>query len=505
MIQMIWGLTILFFAFSRTVYASLSSYIIDHGNEIDSTMMIGKVVLVLMILFVVFTLGQGLHEDCSIYLIQKKIKKQHQILIKEHLYIKENKDLITDSINKIPILEKNYYQAKYALFDQVALLLVSLVTLSFYSWLLAGLFVLETLILIFISSRASNQLKDLLNERQDLFSKYSETIKDAMLGQMIIKMYQQFTYILDKLDLSISLLNANAIKRVKIEEIMMNLSMFLMIIVSIGYSIYGIYLIEINQMTLGQLVAIGTLSSGIIKPIQKGVSLYAKMQSSKNTIKDELTITSHKIQIDLVFDAIEIDHAYLSVENQLLQEDIHLKINKGDKVLITGENGSGKSTFIKALLGFYPFKQVTMYFNENEVSCLPIDLFAYVSQSVFLFPGKVKDCFSTFSYNLQELDELLNLLNLESSFLNKEIGMRGENLSSGQKQKVALIRAILSKRPILVLDEAFSTLDKESKASLLNYLLSKEDRTLILIEHYDIETYRSSFNKHLHLLKREES
>ena len=83
--------------------------------------------------------------------------------------------------------------------------------------------------------------------------------------------------------------------------------------------------------------------------------------------------------------------------------------------------------------------------------------------------------------------------------------MRGENLSSGQKQKVALIRAILSKRPILVLDEAFSTLDKESKASLLNYLLSKEDRTLILIEHYDIETYRSSFNKHLHLLKREES
>ena len=376
MIQMIWGLTILFFAFSRTVYASLSSYIIDHGNEIDSTMMIGKVVLVLMILFVVFTLGQGLHEDCSIYLIQKKIKKQHQILIKEHLYIKENKDLITDSINKIPILEKNYYQAKYALFDQVALLLVSLVTLSFYSWLLAGLFVLETLILIFISSRASNQLKDLLNERQDLFSKYSETIKDAMLGQMIIKMYQQFTYILDKLDLSISLLNANAIKRVKIEEIMMNLSMFLMIIVSIGYSIYGIYLIEINQMTLGQLVAIGTLSSGIIKPIQKGVSLYAKMQSSKNTIKDELTITSHKIQIDLVFDAIEIDHAYLSVENQLLQEDIHLKINKGDKVLITGENGSGKSTFIKALLGFYPFKQVTMYFNENEVSCLPIDLFA---------------------------------------------------------------------------------------------------------------------------------
>ena len=503
MIQMIWGLTILFFAFSRTVYASLSSYIIDHGNEIDSTMMIGKVVLVLIILFVVLTMGQGVHDYCGIYLIQKKIKKQHQILIKEHLYIKENKDLITDSINKIPILEKNYYQAKYALFDQMALLLVSLVTLSFYSWLLAGLFVLETLILIFISSRASNQLKDLLNERQDLFSKYSETIKDAMLGQMIIKMYQQFTYILDKLDLSISLLNDNAIKRVKIEEIMMNLSMFLMIVVSIGYSIYGIYLIEINQMTLGQLVAIGTLSSGIIKPIQKGIHLYAKMQSSKNALKSEVTITSPKIQKDLVFEAIEINHAYLSVENQLLQEDIHLKINKGDKVLITGENGSGKSIFIKALLGFYPFKKVTMYFNENEVSCLPIDLFAYVSQHIFLFPGKVKDCFSNFFYNLQELDELLNLLNLESSFLNKEIGMRGENLSSDQKQKVALIRAILSKRPILALDEAFSTLDKESKNTLLSYLLNKKEMTLILIEHYDIETYRSSFTKHLHLIKRE--
>ena len=186
MIQIIWGSTILFFAFSRTLYATLSSYIIDHGNEIDSTMMIGKVVLVLMMLFVVFTLGQGLHEDCSIYLIQKNIKKQHQILIKEHLYIKENKDLIIDSTNKVPILEKNYYQAKYALFDQIALLLVSLIALSFYSWLLDGLFVLETLILIFISSRASNQLKNLLNERQDLFSKYSEIIKDAMLGQMII-------------------------------------------------------------------------------------------------------------------------------------------------------------------------------------------------------------------------------------------------------------------------------------------------------------------------------
>ena len=49
MIQMIWGLTILFFAFSRTVYASLSSYIIDHGNTIDSSMMMGKTVLVLII------------------------------------------------------------------------------------------------------------------------------------------------------------------------------------------------------------------------------------------------------------------------------------------------------------------------------------------------------------------------------------------------------------------------------------------------------------------------
>ena len=146
-----------------------------------------------------------------------------------------------------------------------------------------------------------------------------------------------------------------------------------------------------------------------------------------------------------------------------------------------------------------------MYFNENEVSCLPIDLFAYVSQYIFLFPGKVKDCFSNFSYNLQELDELLNLLNLESSFLNKEVGMRGENLSSGQKQKVALIRVILSKRPILVLDEAFSTLDKESKNTLLSYLLNKKEMTLILIEHYDIETYRSSFTKHLHLIKREAS
>ena len=101
--------------------------------------MIGKVILVLIILFVVFTLGQGLHDDCSIYLTQKSIKKQHQILIKEHLYLKENTNLITDSTNKIPILEKNYYQAKYALFDQIALLLVSLITLSFYSWLLAGL------------------------------------------------------------------------------------------------------------------------------------------------------------------------------------------------------------------------------------------------------------------------------------------------------------------------------------------------------------------------------
>lgn len=176
-------------------------------------------------------------------------------------------------------------------------------------------------------------------------------------------------------------------------------------------------------------------------------------------------------------------------------EDLSLEIDFGEKILMQGRSGIGKSTFAKLLVGLHTgFKgQVTIgdrqlnQFSRAELNKLVI----LVEQNPLLFNRTIREniCYSNTDYSESELSRVLNIscchefISALPKGLDTRLGEQGSSLSGGQIQRIAIARALLCKPKILILDESTSGLDKDLERKVLSNLVALKNQTLIVITH----------------------
>jgi ABC-type iron transport system FetAB ATPase subunit len=190
--------------------------------------------------------------------------------------------------------------------------------------------------------------------------------------------------------------------------------------------------------------------------------------------------------------AIDIDRLSVQVGGQKIISNLSLRLAKGRKATLVGPSGSGKSTLLLALLGFVaPAGGTILIFGEELTASSVWRLrtrMAYVSQEPELGEGSVRRILShPFTFrnnrhlkdNMERAPELMEKLYLPGHLLEKDIS----SLSGGEKQRVALISALLLEREILLLDEASSALDHSAKQAAIDLLKSREDLTLLSVTH----------------------
>jgi len=179
-------------------------------------------------------------------------------------------------------------------------------------------------------------------------------------------------------------------------------------------------------------------------------------------------------------------------ENFVLQ-NFSFNISRGDKVNVTGRSGIGKTTLFRLLLGFEKPDSGNIYFEGRPLSDTTVwelrRKVAYVSQDLNIGGGKVQSFFDETlslkanlinrSTSAVEIKKFFELFELPENLLNKEI----EELSGGEKQRVAIINALLLKRNIFFLDEITSALDKSLKLKVLDFFLLNPDFTILSISH----------------------
>ena len=207
---------------------------------------------------------------------------------------------------------------------------------------------------------------------------------------------------------------------------------------------------------------------------------------------------SELIAINTFDNHVKIDDVSFQYENSNNEalKNINVTINKGEKIALIGRSGSGKTTFSNLLLKFYNPTKGKIYLDDsiyNDVNTQNLrDLIGLVTQDAILFNDSVLNNISYGQKNINkdEVVEAAKTANIHDFIVSLEngydsvIGERGTLLSGGQKQRLSIARAILKNPPILIFDEATSSLDSESEQKVqlaINNLV--KDRTVIMIAH----------------------
>ncbi|QRM19021.1 type I secretion system permease/ATPase [Dechloromonas sp. TW-R-39-2] len=278
-------------------------------------------------------------------------------------------------------------------------------------------------------------------------------------------------------------------------------------LVSVVVVICGVYLIGDGKLSMGGLIACTMLTSRAVAPLGQMVGLLMQYHSAKVSLASLETIMANPVErpSDAAFvhrpelkGNIEFRDVQFSYPNSSIAalKGLNCKIVAGEKVVVIGRIGSGKTTLQKLLLGLYQPTGGALMIDGVDVRQLdPADLrrnVGYVAQDVTLFYGTLRDNISIGApyaddaaiMAAAEAAGLTEFVNRHPDGFDMMIGERGDSLSGGQRQGVAIARAFLMDPPILLLDEPTSAMDFSSEQQFKQRLKSMAaHKTVLIVTH----------------------
>lgn len=270
--------------------------------------------------------------------------------------------------------------------------------------------------------------------------------------------------------------------------------------------IFGGYVITTGKISPGELGGfIAVTGFMILTSVKKMAKCYGNLQESLagarrifEILDHEPTITdlSDAIEIKTINEGIKFENVSFSYDDKLVLKDINLTVNKGQIVAIVGESGAGKSTLLDLIPRFYKPLKGVIKIDGVDINLIKSDSLlehiAIVSQQTFLFNRSFEDniLYGKKDAGEEEVRAAAKAANIHDFILSRPIGYgayvgeQGAKLSGGQKQRVTIARAILKNAPILILDEATSSLDSESEKLVQEALDNLiKDKTTFVIAH----------------------
>jgi ATP-binding cassette subfamily C protein LapB len=271
--------------------------------------------------------------------------------------------------------------------------------------------------------------------------------------------------------------------------------------------VIGVYLIGAGELSMGGLIACYMLSSRAMAPFGQLASLLTQYHNAATALTslDEVMareverpegsnfISRGSLRGDIEFR--DVSFRYPGQGTEALR-NVSVRIRAGERVAVLGRVGSGKSTLEKLILGLYrPTTGAVLIDGVDQRQLDPAELrrhIGYVGQDAMLFYGSLRDNITLAApfaedadiVRAAELAGILEFVNAHPEGFDMLVGERGESLSGGQRQGVALARAFIHAPPILLLDEPSAAMDHSSEEDLKRRLKRfAEGRTLLVVTH----------------------
>lgn len=471
----------------------------------DRMMNRGFIILLVSVLYLIFILPVLTYlQDTNV----ATIKSQMEINIFNRIIRKSYKkltsfdpsEIITVLQNDVSEVSELYGWNMVALLQALvsgvgSMLLVLLISRKLFLFLLVF-----SMTLLFVNKLFTKNIYKLDSQIRELIEDRLNTINELLDNSIILHIYHMMNKIRTKFN------RLNTAKCETEYSIYMNMNKidFLVnlvseLVVGLGVIILGCYLISVNEITLGQLMFVFELKFGALflfgsvgDYINNVQSAIVASERIVGILKDEKEMISEKKVLNDI-DSISMTHVSFSYsdDSDRVLDNISFNTLGKENVCFIGENGKGKSTIIKLLMGLFDGYTGKIQINGTDVSKINTEsLFSVVPQDVVILTGTIKDNIE-FGNTATE-DEIIKAAKdaqIYDEICKKEAGFDtvvqedGENLSSGQKQRIAIARALIQKKPILILDECTANLDDETAAQVIGNLLSLKSRKIIAISH----------------------
>lgn len=480
--------------------------LIDGATVSDNMMMNrGFIFLLISVMYLIFILPVLTYlQDSNV----ASIKSQMEINIFNRIIRKKYKKLIAvDPSDIITVLQDDVSEVSELYgWNMVALLqalvsgLGSMLLVLLISWKLFLFLLVFSMTLLFINKfftksiyKLSSHLRELVEERLNLIN---ELLDNSIILHIYLMMKKFRTKIqgldIDKCEAEYSIYK-------KMNKINFLVDLVSELVVGLGIIILGCYLISANEITLGQLMFVFELKFGAL-------FLFGSVGDYLNTIQTAVVASEHiadiledeekdgsakKVLNDIK--AISMNQVSFSYHDNLgkVLDNISFETFGKENICFIGENGQGKSTIIKLLMGLFDDYIGDILINGTDVREIDTEsLFSIVPQDVVILTGTIKD--NILFGNTATEDELSEaakdaqiydeICKMEAGF-DSEVQEDGGNLSSGQKQRIAIARALIQNKPIIILDECTANLDDETAEQVIEKLLSLNGRKIIAISH----------------------
>ncbi len=292
-----------------------------------------------------------------------------------------------------------------------------------------------------------------------------------------------------------------------VSQFAVNMAGFAQQFSQVGVVVIGVFLVGANEITTGALIASVILTGRAMAPLGQVASLLSRVSGALSSYKSLNQLMTAQSEIDPQRDYLarpklqgkiefrEVTFTYPGQTTRALDE-VSFTIEPGERVAILGKNGSGKSTVVRQITGVYQPTEGSVLVDDSDIRQIrPSDLrgnIGAVLQDVCLFSGSIKENIALGLEKISDDDILLaakiagvhEFVGATAGGYDQRIAERGEGLSGGQRQAIALARALAGRPSILLLDEPSSALDSHAEAALIARLeKATRGRTLLIVTH----------------------
>jgi len=385
--------------------------------------------------------------------------------------------------------------------------MIFMVVIGWISWYMLIPLVIGAIVMVLYALIVQGRMHELAETTYRAGAQRNATLIEGLVGFETLKALAAEAPIQRKWEKSAALLARVGAQLRLLSSTASNTSAFVQQFINLSIVIIGVYLIAERELTLGGLIACTMLASRAMAPVGQVAGLLVQFHTADTALTslNEMMARDVERPADTTFisrgrlkGAIEFRDVSFSYPGQSAPSLRHLSfgIKPGEKVAILGRIGSGKTTLEKLILGLYRPTEGAVLVDGIDLRQLdPAELrrqIGYVQQDVMLFYGTLRENITLGAplandadiVKAAEIGGILGLANQHPQGFDMLVGERGESLSGGQRQGVAIARAVINDPPILLLDEPTSSMDYSSEDDIKRRLAEfSKDKTVILISH----------------------